>query len=646
MQFLVAMLACSSAPEATPGVSIHMDFASDDFFASPFPTDARRDAAGLVDLSAWPGVADNLFMRTVHGLVNGADGFGRSTTIAFALDGDVDVSALPDVWDTVERGTPVALVDVDPDSPEQGTFVPVDVSYDPIGGPYGAPRMLSLLPLQGRPLRPHTRYAAAVLRSLGNAGGEPLGVSLSMATLAAGRPIDGLPNAVFDEYADALDRLGAFGVPRDEVAGLAVFTTGDPLASVKAVRDDMLARAPVPTGFERTEVFDDYCVFHTTIDIPTYQQGDAPFMGDGGGILFDGDAPLFVRDETSSMWVTIPRTEAPEGGWPLVVMVQTGGGGDRPLVDRGVHTVAHGEPTAPGEGPALVFAQAGYAGLSVDLPHGGLRNPTGGDAQLLMFNLGNPTAMLDNFREADAEVALHAHLLDGVTIDTSSCVGAPARSTFATDHVALFGHSMGATVAPTAAAIEPRYDALILSGAGGSWIANVMYKQSPLAVRPVAEATIGYAALGRSLTESDPALSLVQWAGEATDPAVHGARLVDRDVLMFQGVVDTYILPPIANPLSLSMRLDLAGPELTDPRIATYRTFSELAPLVGSGAVALPAAGNQGARTRALVQLREDGIEDGHEAVFQLQAPKDAYRCFLADRVAGATPRVDLGCAL
>ncbi len=643
MQLLTVLFACTSAPEATPGVTPQMNFGTD-FFASPFPSDERRDADGRVDVSAWPGVGDNLFAGTVHGLVNGADGFGRSTAILFTLDGDVDPNGLPDVWRSIQRGSPVALVDVDPTSPEQGSLFPVDVTYDPIGGPYGAPHLLSLLPLQGRPLREHTRYAAVVMRSFGDADGAPLGVSLQMATLAAGARAEGLSDEVNDAYLDALDRLGAFGFARSDIAGLAVFTTGDPLASVRAVRDDMLARAPVPTGFERTDVFDEYCVFHTTVDVPTYQQGEPPFMGDGGGILFESDAPMFVRNEPSALWVTIPRATAPEGGWPLVVMVQTGGGGDRPLVDRGVHTVAHGEPTAPGEGPALTFARAGYAGLSVDLPHGGLRNPTGGDAQLLMFNLGNPTAMLDNFREADAEVALHAHLLDGVTIDTSSCDGAPASSTFATDHVALFGHSMGATIAPTAAAVEPRYDALILSGAGGSWLANVIYKQSPLNVRPVAEATIGYAALGRPLTESDPALSLVQWAGEATDPAVHGALLRDRDVVMFQGIVDTYILPPIANPLSLSMGLDLAGPELTDPRLATYRTFSELAPLVGSTTTAYPASGNQDHHTRVLVQVREDGIEDGHEAVFQLQEPKDAYRCFLADRRASVVPRVDPEC--
>jgi pimeloyl-ACP methyl ester carboxylesterase len=239
---------------------------------------------------------------------------------------------------------------------------------------------------------------------------------------------------------------------------------------------------------------------------------------------------------------------------------------------------------------------------------------------------------LDNFREADAEVALHAHLLDGVTIDTSSCDGAPASSTFATEHVVLFGHSMGATIAPTAAAIEPRYDALILSGAGGSWIANVVYKQSPLHVRPVAEAAVGYASLGRTLTEADPALSMVQWAGEATDPAVHGAELLDRDVLMFQGIVDTYILPPIANPLSLAMQLDLAGQELADPRTDAFRTFSSLAPLVGSERITLPAGDNQGDRTRVVVQHREDGVEDGHEVVFQLATPKDQYRCFLVDR--------------
>ncbi len=41
-----------------------------------------------------------------------------------------------------------------------------------------------------------------------------------------------------------------------------------------------------------------------------------------------------------------------------------------------------------------------------------------------------------------------------------------------------------------------------------------------------------------------------------------------------------------------------------------------------------------------MVQHAEDGIEDGHEVVFQTEAPKHQYRCFLESLARGETPIV------
>jgi hypothetical protein len=43
--------------------------------------------------------------------------------------------------------------------------------------------------------------------------------------------------------------------------------------------------------------------------------------------------------------------------------------------------------------------------------------------------------------------------------------------------------------------------------------------------------------------------------------------------------------------------------------------------------------------TAVVSQFPGDGIEDGHEVVFQTDPPKHAYRCFLLGLVAGL-PRV------
>jgi hypothetical protein len=96
---------------------------------------------------------------------------------------------------------------------------------------------------------------------------------------------------------------------------------------------------------------------------------------------------------------------------------------------------------------------------------------------------------------------------------------------------------------------------------------------------------------------------------------------------MFQGIVDTYILPPIANATSLSLGLSLAKPALED-------SLSKLLSLSGGTEIDLPASGN------IVVQHAQDGIEDGHEIMFQRPEPKRQYRCFLESFAQGGDPRV------
>ena len=76
-------------------------------------------------------------------------------------------------------------------------------------------------------------------------------------------------------------------------------------------------------------------------------------------------------------------------------------------------------------------------------------------------------------------------------------------------------------ILPLAAALEPAYQSLILSGAGASWIENVLYKELPLNVAPAIEFILQYDTNnGQILTEHDPALSLFQWAVESADEQV------------------------------------------------------------------------------------------------------------------------------
>jgi hypothetical protein len=624
----IALAACSN----DSGPHVMLDFTrAHGLYDAPFPADDLLDGT-TADVSRFPNPANSVSVEQARALLAGNHGFATSGGVFFQISEPLDAARLPAIADTVTPGAPVVIAAIDPAAPDHGVRYPLEVTFQPDASPYGAPNLLALLPLQGMPLRPNERYVAVVTTAL---------------HAASGAALDAAPASALARFPDATAALAELGVDRSHVAGITAFTTGDPVSELASVRTAALAR-PLPVidaPFVLGETFTDFCVYHTTIAMPDWQSGTPPYNADGGTWTFDASgAPIFQRTETANLVVTIPRRPLPAAGYPLVVFVRTGGGGDRPLVDRGVQAAEGADAIEPGEGPARYLARAGFAGIEVDGPLGGLRNTSQGDEQFLTFNVGNLGAMRDNIRESAVELAVIAHVGVALHIDASACAGAGGANVgFDASHVAIMGHSMGAWIAPLAAAYEPLFRALLLSGAGGSWIENIMWKQKPVAPLPVIETLLR----NPDLRADDPVLSLAQWALESSDPQVYGA-LIGRHVLMMQGIVDDYILPRIANATSLAMGLDLAGPELdteADPRLADQLAVGPLLPLAGRTTTSLPVAGNVmlgggQVATAVVTQHHEDGIEDGHEVMFQTDVPKHEYQCFLASWLATGTPSV------
>ncbi len=591
--------------EVAPGVRlVHRDgqLSGEAFFDAPWPSD-RRGAGAVVHFPNPDGSA--LVQQLVA--IAASEGFPRTGSVSFRFTGPIQ--APPAAPETMAPTSSVQLVDIDPASPERGRRFPVDAHFRGTRGPYWPSNLLTLTPVQGIALRPRTRYAALVRWEL--VGGT----------------------GAYAVSADDASALEAVDVPAHSVAALTTFTTGhsgEKLETfVAAARAHAAKVSVVPV---LTREYPSYCVFEGMLDLPDYQEGEPPYAESGGAWPA---APVTPRRVGSRMVITVPRGQGET--LPAVVFVRTGGGGDVPLVDRGVHEVAHGE-AEPGSGPAQELAAIGFMGISIDGPHGGVRNVTKGDEQFLVFNVLNPAALRDNIRQSALELALLPDLLATFQLDSSACSGAAGVSRADLGRLALAGHSMGATIAPLVLAVEPRYQAAVLSGAGSSLSANVLYKKSPLEVRPLMEAALGHAARGIRLEPGDPVLGLIQWGGEVSDPPAYGDD-VTAHVLMVQGIVDTYILPPISNPTVLALGLDLGGQALDAP-LVEYPSVVELLQLVGRAPLALPVSGNRAGRTAVVVHHAEDGIEDGHEVFFQLEAPKAQYRRFLETFAAGGEPPV------
>ncbi len=626
------------------------DYESTDLWAAPWPDERMRRPDGRVALDGFPNPLRSPIVSDLVEVLDGVEGFPVSGTLFFPLAAPIDEASLPDLNASVTPGASVFLVDVDPDGGAAGTRTPVDVSFTRDAGPSGTHDVLAVLPLQGRPLAVNRLYAAVVTTRVRALDGAPLGVAPAVAQLVAGEQPAGMSDAAFAAHQVAMSALGDAGVDLSTVAATAVFRTWDPLVGLRAARAQLAGGPPpaVERDFEAAEVFEDYCVFQTTLQMPDFQAGEPPYSSEGGAWTTSGGALVLQRMASAKVTVTVPREPMPADGFPTAVFVRTGGGGDRPMVDRGPRATPGGPATTPGTGPAQAFARAGFAGVTVDGPLGGLRNTDGWDEQFAIFNINNPRGLRDNVRQSALELIHLARFVPTVAIDASSCPGLSTSSgdsvvTLDDADLTIMGHSMGATIAPLVASLEPAYRAMILSGAGGSWIRNVIYKESPIAVRPAAETLLRYTAQGRTLTEHDPALMLLQWAGEPADPLVYPLGDDGVHVLMFQGILDTYIPPPVANPLSLALGLDLATDPATSPFDETlagrFETLSSLLVHSVGSQIELPANANRGAATRVVVQHLEDGIEDGHEIVFQRSEPRMQYRCFLETMLGGA-PRV------
>ena len=656
-----AASADTAPPDVPPrpdGPGVWMDHSrAAGFYLAPFPSESLRREDGGISMAGFPREGADIIRAMLDIVESDADGFGVSSAVYFQTTAPIDVEALGGLSDSVAPDAAAFLVNVDPESPRHRERLPVTSSFMEDGGPYGSPNQLALLPLQGVPLAEGALHAAVVTTRVQTTDGAPLEPSPVVASLSRGERPEGMSEAAAAAYQSALAELEGLGVTAGDVAGLAVFRTGRPSAGMLEGREAILAepRPELERPWEMIETHPDYCVYRSAARMPVYQAGAPPFTEGGGGWARDAEGRLEVqRHEEARVLVTLPRRPMPAEGFPTALFVRTGGGGDRPLIDRGVRDET-GEPIALGTGPAVQLAQAGYAGVSVDGPHGGARNITHGDEQFLIFNIANPLAMRDNVRQSAIELILMSHMLGDLRFDPSGCEGleAPDEARLRGERVTLMGHSMGATIAPLALAVEPRFEASVLSGAGGSWIANIMYKLKPLETRPLAEILLGYQ--GRALHEHDPALTLLLWAGEPADPPIYAHRVIQdpvpgataRHVLMFQGIADTYILPPMANALTLSLGLDPAGSllDVDHPVAGAFAGVEAVLPFSGRQAIALPASGNlaDGAITGVVVQHPEGPIEDGHEVMFQTNPPKHQYRCFLQSLAADAPPRVPVG---
>ena len=659
MFLLIVMLAlglvgCGGEEAPVPGTLAKFDVGQDAaFFDAPFPMAHRARDDGSLRLSDFPNDIDNaLIDQMISLLEEGRSGFSLNGAVFFPFEAPIIDARLPEsVAASLEDDQTVIFVNIDPQSDELGERVPFEWSVKAEAETYSPENLLVVLPFQGYVLEPRTRYAVIVRRGFGDAEGRPLFQPEQLEVLLRGDVPAGPDGALLAEaFAPLIDHLEGASISIGDVASAAVFTTGDPLAETTAWQAQVAsATPPAITAPELVDTYDEYCVVSARVSLPIFQQGPKPYSAFGQGqMVVDGDGLLVEQErDDAEIILTIPHGAMPEAGFPLVLYAAGSEGLPRQVIDR---TAIDADPAEglgpPGQGPAKIFAAHGVAafGMSAPLTHD--RHPSGSPGLLDFFNVGNLGSFRDNFRQGMLDFTTVVNVVAGIALDATLCPQASSSSgsfRYDPDQLFLFGHSTGSTIGSGVIALEPEVRGAILSGAGGSWIYNVTLAEAPLKMANIAGVLLNYQHPD-VVDAFDPAVTLFQTTLESIEVMDWGAATVHRplsnrspkQLLLIEGLIDTFHFPRMVNAYAMSVGIDLLEPELEPTAREEYA-------LVSREVISPPAIGNidlsSGDITAVTIQ-REQNEHDGHYVPFEHDDVKYRYGCFIASMVRDGTATV------
>jgi hypothetical protein len=637
------LAACGDeAPAPTAVFDLERSLAEPEtFWNFPFPSDLRVAPSGAPDLSGFPNPRDVPILASLISVVDARRGWPTMPIAYVRFTHPVPPRALDDVI-APSPEAPVLLVDIDDASPERGTLFPVVATPLPLDR-YSGENLVALAPRPGIVLRAATRYAYVVRTAFAPGFVPPPAIT----ALASGRTPPGARGAAAAElYAPLWPALDALGVERDDVLVATVFTTGDEVARVRA-RSEAIRAAFAPQIADLALIggadHDGFCQLAGTITLPQFQRGTQPFHTQGDFEVDADDVPRPQGDMTIPVAITIPKAAMPAAGWPLYQFFHGSGGVSTGLVDLGYSPTSDDVPE-PGKGPGYVVARHGIAAVSSAMPVNPERLP--GAAETEYLNLANLAAFPFTFQQGVFEQRLLTDAMLALEIPHAllAACGAPEPAggahRFDPTKLVAGGQSMGGMYTNMVAAVEPRFGAVVPTGAGGFWNLMILQTATVPGARDLLAAAL--AVDSDTLSFVHPALDTMALGWEIAEPAVYMARLARRPlpdhpirhVYQPVGKDDVYFPIAIFDAAALAYGNQQAGEALW-PSMQQALATDELAGLAG-----YPVAANLGGKTRVVVQFEGDGLIDSHYIYRQLEAVKHQYGCFFASYLATGTPRV------
>jgi len=632
-----------------------------DFFSLPFPNDVRLTEAGRPDLSGFPTPGPGVIgVDMVEAYVNAieakSEGWSASPTLYFRFTGEIDLDSLKAPADGPRR---LVVMDVDdlPEDPESGmnTF---GTQYSTGGRTkYVCDDWLAIR-LPSRTLKPNHRYVAWLttdIRSeVGAAIERPEQMNAMLGDSAPGT--DAQLDAAWNAYAPLREVLDFYegssnAIDPDSLLTALSFTVGDPNAEMRALaasteaatlpaaRDWVKCGGGAESPCAQAEgnracgdgdaAYDEY---QALLSVPIFQEGNAPYLSEGGGI-----AAAPERTEDVCVSVTVPTSAAPNAGFPLVIYGHGTGGNYRGNV-RG--SVAGNLATGTTPMATLGFDQVQHG------PRRGTGEGSEQDPENLFFNFLNPEAargnplqgaadLLSVIRYAKGPLAAGVDTGDGtIQVDASK--------------VLVFGHSQGSTHASMALPFSD-VSGGVLSGNGGGLAESLLHKTNPVNIAGAIPLVIQDldSSGGLRMGNMHPVLGLLQHYIDPADPVNFAAMLAERpeaasgvkSVFQTFGLDDTYAPPAtLARYVHAAEGMQLAPhPSGVAPSGENVLNFSPEDAAVGNNVGADPET-----PTNSLVCRQYDAADgsDGHFVVHDVsEANADAIG-FLTSLADGTEPNV------
>jgi hypothetical protein len=604
---LICAVAIGCAPVERPAA--HYDPTGDALFDAPWPTDDRVGADGL-DLSGFPGDGTVALLERYLEAARALPGWGPSSPVYVPLTGLPDPAWLPDPIGSISPDSPILLLDLDAQAPDDGAPIPVQWELLPVGVFVPSPT-LAVAPLWGFPLAPGHRHALVVTTEIvepNEAFAARLAEDPSLADLR-----------------DALDRRGRRA--RD-VAVATVFTPRDPLAELDVLVDATRALPAPQLDVAMVELggAPTFRTLEISVEAPLWMHGSKPFAVSGGGFRFDeaGD-PIVAEWETLRLAVSVPLdAPMPASGYP-VVLYGHGTGGDYDGFASGSSAFR----------PAAVFAANGIVGIGFDQPLHGTRGTANTNVELHSFNYLNPESARAGFRQGGLDLVWLLRALTEAPVEIALPEGGVLR--LDPDAVAYMGHSHGGLTGALALPwIAQDLRGAVLSGAGGGLAISIVKRKDPLDIAALVGEVLG---LGpdEALTPLHPVPGLVQLLAEETDPVNYAPAWLAEDrglapttthILLTSGRFDAQTDHETAEALAIAGRLTQVRPSWNTPYGFGLRG---LTPVAGPARDTI--TGFDGVTRTAGFSQWEDG---DHFVLFEDGDARDMYGRFLRGAFDGA----------